>query len=393
MVLALVSGVAPPVPHVSVDVAAGAAGRHVPGVGAERGRARPTRQPDLRHVRAHAHRHRRSRPAAAAIAKATKGAKADQNAVGAKFIQNWAEQAAPSTFVLATRLYSRLNLADRHPPIYNVVVSNVPGPDFPLYLDGAELVATYPMGPIMEGAGLNVTVLSYMDNVDFGFLAGAELVPDVWDMADAIEGVMAELLAAADEIDPPAAAPPAAVEGNGSSAGGRTRPHADLREQGARQEGPRQEAAGEDVDRQQGEHERDDEADRRQLTAPHGARPADRGARLTGPLATHEFRIRRPVRFVSKPARRAPRPCCTGRSRAVGSHRADHREGRLRRAGGGRAGRRHRGPDQGRRARRAAGDPAQVPREHPRRPATARGWSAASGAPTAGTGWPGPRRR
>ncbi len=143
-----------------------------------------------------------------AIARATKGAKADHNAVGAKFIQNWAEHAAPSTFVLATRLYSRLNLADRHPPIYNLVVSNVPGPDFPLYLDGAELVATYPMGPIMEGAGLNVTVLSYLDNVDFGFLASAELVPDVWDMADVVEEVMADLLAAADELDPPA--PPAA---------------------------------------------------------------------------------------------------------------------------------------------------------------------------------------
>jgi diacylglycerol O-acyltransferase len=164
-----------------------------------------------------------------AIAKATKGAKADHNAVGAKFIQNWAEQAAPSTFVLATRLYSRLNLADRHPPIYNVVVSNVPGPDFPLYLDGAELVATYPMGPIMEGAGLNVTVLSYLDNVDFGFLAGAELVPDVWDMADVVEGIMADLLAAADEIDPPAA-----VAGNGAAPASRPE-----KKDSARKAGPR----------------------------------------------------------------------------------------------------------------------------------------------------------
>jgi diacylglycerol O-acyltransferase / wax synthase len=161
-----------------------------------------------------------------AIAHATKGAKADHSAVGAKFIQNWAEQAAPSTFVLATRLYSRLNLADRHPPIYNVVVSNVPGPDFPLYLDGAELVATYPMGPIMEGAGLNVTVLSYLDNVDFGFLAGAELVPDVWDMADVVDEAMAALLAAADEIDPPptdvppADAPPADASVPSPSANG-----------------------------------------------------------------------------------------------------------------------------------------------------------------------------
>jgi WS/DGAT/MGAT family acyltransferase len=142
-----------------------------------------------------------------AIARTTRGAKEDHNAIGAKFLQNWAEHAAPSTFALATRLYSRLNLADRHPPIYNVLVSNVPGPDFPLYLDGAQLVATYPMGPVMEGAGLNVTVLSYMDNVDFGFLAGAELVPDVWDMADHVEGAMADLLAAARKRKSKAAKP------------------------------------------------------------------------------------------------------------------------------------------------------------------------------------------
>jgi WS/DGAT/MGAT family acyltransferase len=131
-----------------------------------------------------------------AIAESTRGAKEDHNAVDAKLLQSWAEHAAPSTFALAARLYSRLNVADRHPPVYNLVVSNVPGPDFRLYLDGAELVATYPLGPVSEGAGLNVTVLSYLDNVDFGFLAAAELVPDVWDMADDIDKAMAELLAA-----------------------------------------------------------------------------------------------------------------------------------------------------------------------------------------------------
>jgi WS/DGAT/MGAT family acyltransferase len=132
----------------------------------------------------------------AAIALATRGAKEDHKAVDAKFLQSWAEHAAPATFALATRLYSQLNIADRHPPLYNLVVSNVPGPDFPLYLDGAELVATYPMGPISEGAGLNVTVLSYLDNVDFGFLACTEQVPDVAAMATDVELAMAELLAA-----------------------------------------------------------------------------------------------------------------------------------------------------------------------------------------------------
>ncbi len=133
-----------------------------------------------------------------AIAVTTKGAKADHNAVGARFLQNWAEHAAPSTFALASRLYSRLGVADRHPPIHNLVVSNVPGPDFPLYLAGGRLVATYPLGPVMEGAGLNVTVLSYLGNMDFGFMACAELVPDVWDLADHIETSMTEMLAAAD---------------------------------------------------------------------------------------------------------------------------------------------------------------------------------------------------
>ena len=145
-----------------------------------------------------------------AITRTTRGAKEDHHAIGARLLQNWAEHAAPNTFALASRLYSRLNIADRHPPIYNVVVSNVPGPDFPLYLDGGRLVAAYPMGPVMEGAGLNVTVLSYMDNVDFGFLAAAELVPDVWDLADHVDAAMAELLAAADEIDPPVEDEPAA---------------------------------------------------------------------------------------------------------------------------------------------------------------------------------------
>jgi diacylglycerol O-acyltransferase / wax synthase len=142
-----------------------------------------------------------------AIATATRGAKEDHHAVGAKLLQNWAEHAAPSTFALASRLYSRLHIADRHPPLYNLVVSNVPGPDFPLYLDGARLVATYPLGPISEGAGLNVTVLSYTDNVDFGFLAGAELVPDLWDLADHVDSAMAELLDAAEALAPPPAAP------------------------------------------------------------------------------------------------------------------------------------------------------------------------------------------
>lgn len=133
----------------------------------------------------------------ARIHETTKGAKDDHNAVGANFLTDWAEYAAPRTFALASRLYSQLNLADRHRPIHNVVISNVPGPPVPLYYGGAELVAAYPMGPIMEGAGLNITVMSYRDRVDIGFMACRELVPDVWDLPDHVDAAMAELLESA----------------------------------------------------------------------------------------------------------------------------------------------------------------------------------------------------
>jgi diacylglycerol O-acyltransferase len=132
------------------------------------------------------------------IHETTRGAKEDHNAVGASFLTEWAEYAAPRTFALASRLYSQLNLADLHRPIHNVVISNVPGPPVPLYFAGAELIAAYPMGPIMEGAGLNITVMSYRDRVDLGFMVCRELVPDVWDMAAHVDEAMAELLAAVD---------------------------------------------------------------------------------------------------------------------------------------------------------------------------------------------------
>ncbi len=147
------------------------------------------------------------------IHETTRGAKEDHNAIGASFLTEWAEYAAPTTFALASRLYSQLNLADRHRPIHNVVISNVPGPPIPLYYGGAELVAAYPMGPIMEGAGLNITVMSYRERVDIGFMACRELVPDVWDLPDHVDAAMAELLAAAglaSVVDAPAPAPAAA---------------------------------------------------------------------------------------------------------------------------------------------------------------------------------------
>ncbi len=54
-----------------------------------------------------------------------------------------------------------MKLADRHRPVANLVVSNVPGPDFPLYLGGSQMLGMFPLGPVMDGMGLNITIMSY----------------------------------------------------------------------------------------------------------------------------------------------------------------------------------------------------------------------------------------
>lgn len=133
------------------------------------------------------------------IAQSTEGAKEEHNAIGADMLTDWTEWAAPRTFGLAARLYSELGLSARHRPIHNLVISNVPGPPVPLYFAGAKLVAAYPMGPIMDGAGLNATVLSYEDNIDFGFMVDRDLIPDPWELAAAVAPAFAALKEAADK--------------------------------------------------------------------------------------------------------------------------------------------------------------------------------------------------
>jgi diacylglycerol O-acyltransferase len=131
------------------------------------------------------------------IRSVTKGAKSEHNALGADVLLNWAEHATPNVFSAAARTYTRLRLADRHRPIHSLVISNVPGPDFPLYLGGAEMVAGFPLGPVMDGAGLNVTVMSYRGVLNWGLMACAETVPGVASIAAAIPKSLDELRAAA----------------------------------------------------------------------------------------------------------------------------------------------------------------------------------------------------
>ncbi len=137
----------------------------------------------------------------AAIREGTKSAKEEHRALGADLLLNWAEHAAPSVFASAARFYTGMGLANRHRPIANVVVSNVPGPDFPLYLSGAELEANFPLGPVMDGMGVNITIMSYRGVLYWGFIACPEVMPRVWDLAGAVPAALDELMAAA-ELDP-----------------------------------------------------------------------------------------------------------------------------------------------------------------------------------------------
>ncbi len=132
------------------------------------------------------------------IRSGTQGAKEEHHALGARTLLELGELAGPRSFGLASRLLG--GLASRGPVPVNVVISNVPGPPFPLYLGGARVVSMLPLGPPIEGAGLNITVLSYIDRIDWGFIACRELVPGLQRMADAVNDAHNELLKASQMV-------------------------------------------------------------------------------------------------------------------------------------------------------------------------------------------------
>jgi diacylglycerol O-acyltransferase len=130
-------------------------------------------------------------------------AKEQHRAVGPELFASWAEAAFPAVATRLSRLVTNLRLFDHVAPPFNLIVSNVPGPGFPLYLSGARLVSMHPLGPIVEGVGLNVTVFSYLDTVHVGVQACWDLVPDVAVLASGMEDSLAELVAEADRLDRP----------------------------------------------------------------------------------------------------------------------------------------------------------------------------------------------
>ncbi|MGH3625859.1 MAG: WS/DGAT/MGAT family O-acyltransferase, partial [Sciscionella sp.] len=135
------------------------------------------------------------------IAESNADSKSHHRSINSDMLHHWAQFAVPHAFGWAVRLYSRLHLAEHHPVVYNVLVSNVPGPPPPLYFLGARVTGMHPLGPIFHGAGLNITVLSNAGRVDVGLLAAKELLPDLWALADYFPVALTELLTAAELVE------------------------------------------------------------------------------------------------------------------------------------------------------------------------------------------------
>ncbi len=92
-------------------------------------------------------------------------------------------------------LYGRSRLANSIPPIANVVISNVPGPQVPLYMAGARMKTFFPVSIVVHGVALNITVESYNGSLDFGLIACRKAAPDVRDLAGYLVAAHAELKA------------------------------------------------------------------------------------------------------------------------------------------------------------------------------------------------------
>ena len=99
-------------------------------------------------------------------------------------VSNVSMLGAPILVQILALLYSRSNLSDVLPPAANITVSNVPGPRQTLYAAGAELLHIFPVSISTHGIALNITVQSYRDQLDFGFIAGANVIPHVQVLCD-----------------------------------------------------------------------------------------------------------------------------------------------------------------------------------------------------------------
>jgi diacylglycerol O-acyltransferase / wax synthase len=125
-----------------------------------------------------------------AVTEATRDLKSSGQAVGAEMITSLADFAPPTILSQA----SRLQAVQR---FFNLTVTNVPGPQFPLYLLGRPLLRLYPLVPLAESCALGIAIVSYNGRIDFGLAADYDAVPDLDAIAAALDAAIGELAAVA----------------------------------------------------------------------------------------------------------------------------------------------------------------------------------------------------
>ena len=123
----------------------------------------------------------------------TARAKETLGALPAELLTDFADFAPPAITARASRVMQRTALANRINPPFNLIISNVPGPQFPLYAAGAEMLHYYPVSAVGDTQGLNITIQSYNGSCDFGLVACREAVPDLWDLCHMLEDALDEL--------------------------------------------------------------------------------------------------------------------------------------------------------------------------------------------------------
>ncbi len=131
------------------------------------------------------------------ISESARVAKEQEKLHRGRFIGDLAQIALPVLTTRLARAVAGARLFDKVRPPFNVTVSSVRGPDFSLFCAGSRVVDLYPVGPIAEGIGLNVTVFSYLDRVHFGLFACRNLLPELEEFGTYVDDALAELVACA----------------------------------------------------------------------------------------------------------------------------------------------------------------------------------------------------
>jgi len=132
-----------------------------------------------------------------AISESSRVAKEHEKHHRARFVDDLAQVALPAVVSPLARALAGTRLFDKVRPPFNVTVSSVHGPNLSLFCAGSRVVDMFPAGPVAEGIGLNVTVLSYLDRVHFGLLACRRLLPELRDLALHIDDAIGELVSCA----------------------------------------------------------------------------------------------------------------------------------------------------------------------------------------------------